>query len=158
MIKLDPEHIHLLLDEPIYVLHEHFDAVVSEPSAELEKPQISNHKGENKKGIVIINHDDNSELMSQEDETFLFKGLNALDLTLEDVLITYSEDSLDDSIEFKKQIFFSSNPDPEKLYKVETIGGVQYLECDSLQSIRPDIELQKKFWIALKTLFNRLAK
>ena len=94
MIKLDPEHIHLLLDEPIYVLHEHFESTVKQPTGVQEENETYQYKGDNKKGIIIINEIDSDELISEEDEEFLFKGLNALDISLEDVRIISSGEFL----------------------------------------------------------------
>jgi hypothetical protein len=155
MIKLNPEHIHLFLDEPIYVLHEHFESTLNQNTIEEDESIYQVHKGENNKGIIIFNEDENSELISPEDEEFLLKGLNALDIFLEDILIIDSEESLN-KLEYSKIIKFTSNPDPATLYKVTSRDQIQYLECDKISTIKPNVELQKKFWIGLKTLFGRL--
>lgn len=156
MNKLDPQHLHLLLDEPIYVLHEHFETPVKEPVIEHDEIESLPGSGANKKGIIIINLDEKHELISQEDEQFLFKGLNALDIYLDDVLIIPSGEMLDEVGHYNNVIRFTSNYDPGKLYKVTEQNETQHLECESLATIRPNIELQKKFWIALKTMFGRL--
>ena len=54
MNKLKPEHLHLLLDEPIYVLEEHFEGHEQSVDLEPETEQLPKFKGENKKGILII--------------------------------------------------------------------------------------------------------
>ena len=84
MNKLNPEDLHLLIDEPIYVLREQViqqeeiieAAIVEEPKIALEKPVPT-------KDILVIV----SNSVSPDDEIFLFKGLNALDITKNDISI-----------------------------------------------------------------------
>ena len=67
MDKVAPEHLHLLLDEPIYVLPDHGDHPLETVVAE-EQPTYS---GANNLGICIFLGDSD-----EEDLNFLFKGLN----------------------------------------------------------------------------------
>lgn len=154
MNKLNPEDLHLLIDEPIYVLREQVsqqeevveDASVEEPKIELEKPELS------KDILVIVSNN-----VSPDDEIFLFKGLNALDITKNDISIldAFTPNEDDSRFSHKKEIHFSENPDVEKVYKIIDNSGVSKLECHSLNTIRNDQDLKVKFWLALKALFGK---
>ena len=157
MNKLNPEHLHLLLDEPIYVLEsdlrEHFEneqPPEQETAPETEQP--INLKGENKKGILIITQ----ESLAVEDEEFLFKGLNALDIFAEDavIIIKPSNDEIPADITHSKRLVFSTHPTDGMLYQLEKKGGVAHLECHSIKQIRNNKELKVSFWLGLKAMFK----
>jgi hypothetical protein len=153
MNKLNPEHLHLLLDEPIYVLNEHFEGHDSAPVPEYE--QLTNYKGENKKGILIIIEEKAEDTVAVKDEEFLFKGLNALNIIAEDVAIIDKHPDIDSQeIKHNKRITFSANPAKEKLYQVDTIDNISQLECHSINQIRNNQDLKVSFWLALKTMFE----
>ena len=153
MNKLNPEDLHLLLDEPIYVLHEHFDSGVHEPENEAIEPSQVLVKGENKKGIIILNEDNTTDLIAPDDEIFLFKGLNALGITLADIVILDATQPLAKSMQINKQIKFSASSKTEQLYDVKIVNGIQELECHPLKEIISNKELKVKFWLSLKSLF-----
>lgn len=158
MNKLSPEHLHLLLDEPIYVLesdlrehiesHEHVPELNSAPKTE----QPTDFKGENKKGILIISQ----ELIVAEDEEFLFKGLNALNIFAEDAAIISKLSTADipEDIKHNKRIMFSAKPVEENLYQLETIDSITRLECHSISQIRNNKDLKVSFWLGLKAMFG----
>ena len=89
MNRLENEHLHLLLDEPFYVLPDHGD----HPIESIQETPIVAFEGNNEKGITVFVGD-----ASEDDVAFLFKGLNALDISLEHVAM------------------FSSNYDPNLKY------------------------------------------
>jgi len=173
MNKLSKEHLYLLLDEPIYVLHEHnispelkptevAIAKLDEPEtsteeyANTESPQLAEFKGENKKGILIINNIDGANIISAEDEEFLFKGLNKLGFTLADVAIINPTATGDYSkLPRSKQIIFSSNPTEEGLYQIEMKDGISCLQCQRLNHIQQNQDMKIKFWLGLKALFGK---
>ena len=153
MNKLSPEHLHLLLDEPIYVLNEHFeghDAVEPEPE------QLTTYKGENKKGILITIETKKEVSIAAEDEEFLFKGLNALNIFAEDVAIVDKNQNFDlREIEHNKRLMFVSQSDEDKLYQVKTLDNIAQIECHSLSQIRNNQDLKVRFWLALKAMFEK---
>lgn len=155
MNKLNPEHLYLLLDEPIYALdsdlREHFEG--HDSAAVPESEQLTNYKGENKKGILIIIN----EPLNLEDEEFLFKGLNALEIFAEDVTILSkpSNAEIPADIAHTKRLYFSTNPVKKILYQVETKEGIVHLKCHSIGQIRNNKELKVNFWLGLKSMFYK---
>jgi hypothetical protein len=152
MNKLNPEHLHLLLDEPIYVLNDHFeDPAEASPEIIQETEQVVDFKGENKKGILIISQ----ETFVEEDEEFLFKGLNALNIFAEDVAIVYMQPDLKVSeIKHTKRLIFAANAAEESLYQIKTIDNIAQLSCHSINQIRNNQDLKKSFWLGLKAVFE----
>jgi hypothetical protein len=152
MNKLNPEHLHLLLDEPIYVLNDHFEDPEASPEIIQETEQVVNFKGENKKGILIISQ----ETFVEEDEEFLFKGLNALNIFAEDVAIIDTSPNADipKSINHNKRITFNASPNSENLYQIDIIDSITQLECHSINQIRNNQDLKKSFWLGLKAMFT----
>ncbi len=161
MNKLSPEHIHLLLDEPIYVLsNEHLPQHPEIPehgtALQEEHETLVNFKGKNLKGILIIIEEQVEEALNIDDEEFLFKGLNALKIFADDVAIfaKLPDKMLPDTISFEKCITFSSEASSENLYQVETVDKIRYLNCQRLSNIRNDEALKRSFWHGLKALFE----
>ena len=153
MNKLDPEHLHLLLDEPIYVLDEHFEG--SEKIVELaEIEELPKFRGENKKGILII-IEATAENFVTADEEFLFAGLNALNIYAEDVaiLVNFPVDEIP-GIDHSKRILFKAKPAESKLYQPELIDNIPQLECHSISQIRSNQDLKVRFWLGLKAMFK----
>ena len=151
MNKLNPEHLHLLIDEPIYVLDEHFEGHEPAPEAEPET-ELVNFKGENKKGILIMMQ----ESLLAEDEVFIFKGLNALDIFAEDVALLIMPPEADKlpAITHSKRLVFGAEPTKEISYQVETIEGIAHLECHSIKQIRNNEDLKRSFWLGLKAIIK----
>ena len=160
MNKLSPEHLHLLLDEPIYVLHndrlsesieddEQTDELVPETN------ELPDFRGDNKKGILILIEELPEESVAAKDEEFLFKGLNALKVFAEDVAIVDTQPALEvPEIKHKKRIIFSAKPAEENLYQIETIDNISQLSCHSISQIRNDQDLKVQFWLGLKAIFE----
>ena len=152
MNKLSPEHIHLLLDEPIYVLEsdlrENFEGHEEAP----DQQPIVEYKGENKKGILIMMQ----ESLLAEDEVFIFKGLNALDIFTEDVALLIMPPEADKlpAITHSKRLVFGAEPTKEISYQVETIEGIAHLECHSIKQIRNNEDLKRSFWLGLKAIIK----
>jgi len=153
MNKLDPEHLHLLLDEPIYVLEEHFEGSETIPDLS-EKEALPKFRGENKKGILII-IEANTENFVTADEEFLFTGLNALNIYAEDValLVNFPADE-SPGIDHNKRIMFKIKPVADKLYQPEIIDNITQLECHSINQIRNNQDLKVSFWLGLKAIFK----
>ena len=153
MNKLDPEHLHLLLDEPIYVLEEHFEGSEQGPDLS-ENEELPKYRGENKKGILII-IEATAENFVTADEEFLFTGLNALNIFAEDVamLVNFPADEILD-IDHKKRIMFKIEPTADKLYQPEIIDNITQLECHNISQIRSNQDLKVSFWLGLKAMFK----
>jgi hypothetical protein len=156
MNKLNPEHLHLLLDEPIYILHsDHLkdqeDDVVLAPENSYTKATF---EGENKKGILIFVGKGSEDIA--EDKGFLFKGLNALNILAEDVALVEEASSLEtkEKIKHSRCLNFSGNSSEETVYKLNTNSGIITLNCDRISQIRSSEDLKRRFWQALKTLFQ----
>ncbi len=156
MNKLKPEHLHLLLDEPIYVLEEHFEGHEQAIDLQPETEQLPKFKGENKKSILIIIEEMAEDSVATEDEEFLFKGLNALNIIAEDVAIVDKHPGIDNQeIKHNKRIVFTANPAIEKLYQLDTIDNITQLECHSISQIRNNQDLKVRFWLGLKAIFEK---
>ncbi len=153
MDKLNPEYLPLLFDEPIFVLNDHLtreDMAQDENEAPAALPSC---KGENKKGILIVNEDNSHAPISPEDEEFLFKGLNTLNITLADVAIISAGDEQKAGVAFNKKIVFRQNPPADQLYEVNPINTARQLTCQTIAEIRKSKDLKVKFWLGLKKLF-----
>ena len=160
MNKLSPEHLHLLLDEPIYVLHndrlsesieddEQTDELVPETN------ELPDFRGDNKKGILILIEELPEESVAAKDEEFLFKGLNALKVFAEDVAIVDTQPALEvPEIKHKKRIIFSAKPAEGNLYQIETLDNISQLSCHSISQIRNNQDLKVRFWLGLKAIFE----
>jgi hypothetical protein len=158
MNKLSPEHLHLLLDEPIFVLEEHFEGHIQEsepkpdgqPTPVAEVMETPEYNRANKKGILIVTNSSDTEAVA--DEEFLFKGLNALDIHLSDIaIIKNPADS--NTIEHSIRIDFNAETKADLSYKVEIKEGISYLQCHPLEQIRNRQDLKVKLWLGLKSLF-----
>ena len=145
MNKLDKDHLHLLIDEPIYVLPDHGD----HPTEPEPNDEMVSFRGENKKGICVF-----AGNVSDEDLAFLFKGLNALDIELGDIALFNDNFNPDKNYpEHSIRIRFGTETksEPFKLSK-ESIAD---LEAIPLGTIQADLELKKQFWLHLKELFGK---
>ena len=156
MNKLSPEDLHLLLDEPIYVLEKEYTEAPEVPVVVETKDDLQvNFIGENKKGILILISKEGEELLDNEDAEFLFKGLNALHLSAEDVAIAENDINNQDNIDHSKRIVFSSNTAGNYSYQIEVVNDIEQLECHSISKIRNTQELKVQFWEGLKSLLKK---
>ena len=156
MDKLAPEHLHLLFDEPIYVLEDHGDHPIPEktsaPKVEIEEISF---EGENEKGLAIYIED--SEL-PEDDRVFLFKGLNALDLDSKDIALIIGHSFIENNQNppHSLRIEFSEAPKSAELYAAQNVQEVTVLPCNSLKEIQANKDLKVKFWLGLKALLGRV--
>jgi len=154
MNKLNPKDLHLLIDEPIYVLNDHIHQQEEEiEGSKVEEPNVELAKPETTKEIIVIT----GSSISPEDEEFLFKGLNALDITKDNVSILNSLTPSQDGVQspHKKEIRFSENSDEQNIYTIIDNSGVSQLQCHTLSNIRSDQDLKVKFWLGLKAMFGK---
>jgi hypothetical protein len=157
MNKLAPEHLHLLLDEPIYVLNsDHFESQEQNLVSVSENVDaVVTFEGENKKGILIFIGKESED--QAEDKSFLFKGLNALNILVEDVALIEDMANLEmrEKIGHTSCLQFSNSTAEENLYELNTNDSITMLECHSISQIRQSEDLKRKFWQALKALFQQ---
>lgn len=155
MDKLSPEHLHLLFDEPIYVLSDHGDHPIQEKASvpKVEAEEIS-FEGENEKGLAI--YIENS-ILSEEDKLFLFKGLNALDLDTKDIALMVGHKFKENNLNppHSLRIEFSNAPISADLYAIQKVEETTILFCNSLQEIQESKDLKVKFWLGLKALLGK---
>ena len=155
MNKLIPEDLHLLLDEPIYVLEKEYTEAPEAPIVDVTKDDLQvNFIGENKKGILILISKQGQELLDNDDAEFLFKGLNALHLSAEDIAIAEYDINNQDNIDHSKRIVFTANTASEYNYQIELVNDIEHLECHSISMIRNTQELKIQFWEGLKSLLK----
>jgi hypothetical protein len=148
MNRLDDNHIHLLLDEPIYVLADHGD----HPSDEAINDNQPGYIGENGKGICIF-----AEAASEEDLAFLFKGLNALNINKQDIALFEKDyDSLQEYPIHQRRLRFSEHVDIAKAFKVIHADELTTLSTIPLEEIRNNQDFKRQFWEALKVIFKAL--
>ena len=146
MNRLDDKNIHLLLDEPIYVLADHGD----HPAGEVKKDNQLEYLGENGKGIGIF-----AEAASEDDLAFLFKGLNALNIYEPDIaLFDKDYDSLQEYPNHHKRLRFSEHVDIAKAFNVVHTDDLTTLSSIPLEEIRNNQDFKRQFWEALKVIFK----
>lgn len=152
MEKLSDEHLHLLLDEPIYVMPDHGDhPIVEDQAEEYISPSF---EGNNEKGICVFigNNPDSLE----QDMEFLFKGLNALDITHSDIALY--KDNCDLTANYPahtRRIEFITSVAYDSAFSINKETDISILQAKSIAEIRNDLELKKKFWLSLKELFGK---
>jgi len=159
MNKLEPEHLHLLLDEPFYVLsneprQDQHQTQEKTDEIESDTKELPAHKGGNNKGILIIIDGEYTETAAVENEEFLFKGLNALNITLADVAIINSADTSLNTPTHSIRINFSAQGSSNLSYDIEVESDIAILRCHPLEQIRSNKELKIKFWHGLKKLLH----
>lgn len=146
MNRLADEHLHLLLDEPVYIIADHGD----HPTDEILKDDQPEYDGENKKGICIFAAEAN-----EDDLAFLFKGLNALNIDKPDVAIYKNDyDSLEEYPDHRKRLRFTEHVEMAKAFNVVHSDELTTLNTIPLEEIRNNQEFKRKFWEALKVIFK----
>ena len=146
MNRLDDQHIHLLLDDPIYVLADHGD----HPTGSSEKEEQPVFQGENRKGICIF-----ASGAKEEDKIFLFKGLNALNIDEADVAIFDADyESLKEYPAHNTRLRFTELVKLDEAFDVHKDNNLTSLNCIPLQEIRNSQDFKRKFWEALKSIFK----
>lgn len=132
--------------------------VVEEPKVELTPPKPPAYKGANKKGILILVEDANSEFLNEKDFTYLMKILGAVKLTIDDIaLVNVNRTNNYSDLEFSNAIVFTSNHSLQKSkttkYIPSVLGNKKILLADPLDQIAESVDLRKALWDALKSIF-----
>ena len=162
MTKLEnAEFLPFFLTEPIYVVLE--AALPAEP--EVVVPEFL---GENQRDILMLVYEKEARFLSESNQAFLEKVLQALDLSWTDVALVnwaHQEDlflpenlSL---IPFQYCVTFGPlPPDWEmgncfKQYHVtQDASGSRLLWADTLADTAPDLEKKRRLWQGLKSMFE----
>ena len=149
------------LTEPVYIIPE--AALPAEP--EVVVPEFL---GENQREILILVYEKDAQFLSESNQVFLEKVLQALGLSWADVALVnwaHQEDlflpenlSL---IPFQQCVAFGPLP-PEwemgncfKQYHVtQDASGSKLLWADALADIAPDLEKKRRLWQGLKSVFE----
>ncbi len=132
--------------------------VVEEPKVELTPPKPPAYKGANKKGILILVEDANSEFLNEKDFTYLMKILGAVKLTIDDIaLVNVTKTNNYADLEFTNAIVFTSNYSLQisntTKYIPSVLGSQKTLLADPLDQVATSVELRKALWDALKSIF-----
>ena len=146
MNRLDEAHLHLLIDEPIYVLADHGD----HPAEQSIKEDQPDYSGDNLQGIAIFTA--NPE---DDDLVFLFKGLNALDIYEKDVAV-FKEDynAAKNYPAHTKCLRFSEHIGLDATFAIQQNDDILLLNCLPIKEIRNNQDFKRQFWEALKQLFR----
>jgi len=132
--------------------------IVEEPKVELTPPKPPAYKGANKRSILILVEDANSEFLNENDFTYLMKILGAVKLTIEDIaLVNVTKTNNYAGLEFTNAIVFTSNHSLQvsntTKYIPSVLSNQKILLADPLDQIAASVELRKALWDALKSIF-----
>jgi hypothetical protein len=157
-----------LLNEPLYLIKEEFNAPLEPLSAEeasIAKPETDNklftYKGQNLKKIVFIVFIEDAEIASI-DKVLYAKTLAALKLTDDDVALCVSNTSHAHqyetiSTEFPKQkiiCFAGTEHYKDELLSVKSEYDCKFLLCPSLSELQLNQDLKIKWWNVLKAFIS----
>jgi|GEM_PF-3209148 len=157
-MKLNRSDFIRLYNQPIYVIKDSNLSLVEEAKTDNYSTKLSENReiiGRMEKGILIITDE---KQMTSEDETFLMKGLTALDVGKEDIgVFNHHEGKIDwkNLNGVNRVIWFRQQPEEQKLYKVHQENERKILIAGPMESIRTNQELKVRFWKALKLLFDQ---
>jgi hypothetical protein len=114
-------------------------------------------RGKNRKNILILL----DKPLKPAHEDLLVKIMQAAGLDWDDVaLVVWHDEPRADLIKTLKShvvINFGLESDPwcdTEPYEITAANGLSHLQADSLASLAEDVELKRKLWSALKTLFG----
>ncbi len=115
------------------------------------------YRGQNKKNILVLV----DKALEPDQEDLLVKILQSAGLKWEDIaLIVWPDSQRADLIRTLGShvvLSFGLDSDPwcdTVPYEISTANGLSHLQADSLSSIAGEVELKRKLWSALKTLFG----
>lgn len=163
MIERNPRFLSLFLNESVYIVDEPEPLESTEP----ELPEIQ-YKGQNKQKILIMVYDEKEEFLSEKDEAFLLKVLQAVQLTINDIALVNCQNLEDpannftalNNISYKTLISFGEIPEAlpfsKYLVKYQLNTDEQnrvYLQADALKDIARDRTKKQLLWKNLQEIF-----
>ena len=157
--KLTDSDLPLLFDEEIYVIDTTFDSKIkkqasTEVSADDADPPKLDYKGDFGKEVLILFSDKDVVELTAGDEEFLLKVLAAVDLGLEDVaILNVSQGQAWEDFLSPTHVLSFGVPELAAGYQITAHDESAHLYCDSLSVIAENVELKKKLWAGLKSLF-----
>ncbi|HYG40684.1 MAG TPA: hypothetical protein VD908_18795 [Cytophagales bacterium] len=151
--------------EGIFVVQEKSPVLLNPEEIEIVKKEIT-YIGENRKKILIVIHDRESDTINEKDKEFLGKILGAVKLTFNDIALVNSflfpalhPSDLENKISYTKLILFGEeliqlfNDLKLNKYKLSEVNDVEVLYSDSLFEIQEDKTKKIKLWEELKKMF-----
>ena len=154
--KLSTRDLHLLLDEPIYVLDKSIspDSTIAVEDNPAPKPIIQ-YKGGFEKKIIVLFQDESKQQISSENETFLLKIMSAVHLGPADIAILNIEEAPNwqESLEPDVVLGFGIESSPIALYELQNINECTHFYADSLSIIAEDVGFKRQLWEGLKKMF-----
>lgn len=157
--KLPDSDLPLLFDEEIYVIDSTFQSKIKKkadteaPTEDSDSPKLS-YKGNFAKEVLIIFSDNTLDELNAGDEEFLLKVLGAVDLGLEDVAILNVSQGQDwKNVLSPTHVLGFGVPELPAGYQITAHDEAAHLYCDALSVIAENVELKKKLWAGLKSMF-----
>ncbi len=154
--KLLSADLHLLLDEPIYVLDKSIspDSTKTVEDNPLSEPIIQYRGGFDKKVLILI-QDVSKEQIKSEEEEFLLKIMGAVNLDLADIAILNIEEvtNWQDLMDPDMVIGFGLKSSPIALYELHKLNECTHFYADSLSVIAENIGLKRQLWEGLKKMY-----
>ena len=163
MIERNRNFLSLFLNDPIYILEEPESSELPE-----EKEITISFKGQNKREVMVIVSDRNAEYLSEDEENFLIKVLQAVQLSADDIALVNMHNLQNqahqlaalNNISFKTLIVFGEIP--EEIPFTKHLINYQwnkddenrvYLQADALKQIANDRTKKQLLWKNLQEIF-----
>jgi hypothetical protein len=164
MIERDRHFLAMFLNDPVYVVEE-----PESPELPEEKEIAIQFKGKNKQEIVVMVNDEKAEYLSENEEAFLMKILQAVQLTQDDIALVnayhfqsevHQPEALN-NIPYKTLITFGDLPEAvffrkyltKYLWNKDDKNRV-YLQADALKEIANDRTKKQLLWKNLQEIFT----
>jgi hypothetical protein len=164
MIERDHHFLAMFLNDPVYVVEE-----PETPELPEEKKTAISFRGQNKQEIIVIMHDEHAEYLSENDEAFLMKILQAVQLTQDDIALVNAwhfqsevhQPEAFNNISYKTLITFGDLPEAVFFRKYLTKyqwnkddENRVYLQVDALKEIANDRTKKQLLWKNLQEIFT----
>lgn len=164
MIERDRHFLAMFLSDPVYVVEE-----PESPELPEEKEITIPFKGQNKQEIMVIVNDEKAEYLSENEEAFLMKILQAVQLTQEDIALVNAwhfqseahQSEVLNNIPYKTLIVFGDMS--EAVFFRKYLAKYQwnkddenrvYLQADALKEIANDRTKKQLLWKNLQEIFT----
>ena len=155
--RLNSNELHVILDEPIYVLDKSPTIDLSEDvSSEPEMEAILQYKGGFSSKVVVLVNQAEADFTTEAEEAFLLKVIEAVNMGLEDIAIINLTNSSEWANELQpgKILGFGISTDVEP-YEVHVTEKNTQFYGYHLSKIMEDVQLKRKLWEGLKIMFPK---
>ena len=156
MEKLSPNQLHVLYEDPIYVLDK---SINPEKPVEVDNEQadeeVINYKGGFDKKVLVLVQLQNGADIAPDDEAFLLKIMSAVNLSLTDIAIMNTEVSSawQESLNPDLVLGFGLSSTPIDLYSIQKLDNATHFYADNLSTIADNVALKRQLWESLKKMF-----